>query len=447
MTPPTTPPDPHATPPPALPPPASAAPASPPPPQPTETSPPPALPPFEPITPPIAAPAPAVDPTAPVTPASDVDTPVLASEPPVLPPPAPPPPPPAHPLVFHGRTEEYFRIWIVNTLLTIVTCGIFFSWAKVRKRRYIRGSTELLGHRFDYQADPLRLLIGHLVVLTLMLGYSLFGSVYPWVRYSVIALAGVLLPWIVVRSLTFNAHNTVYRGLRFRFHRSLTAAFMVYLLPALLVVPIAYAMWAGNPGLAGILIIIGAGFFPAWQRAKRRYAIENHRYGDAYFRYTGKTGAFYGAYFAAGGIVFSSALLAVMAIGILFSRRAGVAPTMIQLIPFFAVYIFGFWIAKQLLFAMLFNHVWNHTQLDEHRFRARLPVGRWLGMQLANLGAIIITAGMLYPWTEIRNQRLVAASLEFLPAGPVDGIRAFGGRDGSATGDMAAEFIGIDFGL
>jgi uncharacterized membrane protein YjgN (DUF898 family) len=161
----------------------------------------------------------------------------------LAPPPAPLPEPPIvamlqppaaarpaeHPFIFHGQTKEYFRIWIVNTLLTLLTAGMFLAWAKVRKRRYLRGNLELLGHRFDYRANPVRLLLGHAVMVTLFLGYSLFGVVYPAVRWGTLALGVVMLPWIVTRSLTFNAHNTVYRGIRFRFNRSLSGAALVFL--------------------------------------------------------------------------------------------------------------------------------------------------------------------------------------------------------------------------
>ncbi len=70
-----------------------------------------------------------------------------------------PNPPVAAAFQFHGDAREYFRIWIVNTLLTLLTLGLFSAWAKVRKRRYLRGNTELLGHRFDYTADPKRILV------------------------------------------------------------------------------------------------------------------------------------------------------------------------------------------------------------------------------------------------------------------------------------------------
>ncbi|MES2696326.1 MAG: YjgN family protein [Verrucomicrobiota bacterium] len=341
----------------------------------------------------------------------------------------PPPEPVSHPILFHGRTEEYFRIWIVNTLLTLLTLGVFFSWAKVRKRRYVRGSTELMGHRFDYRASPIRLLIGHAVVLSLMLGYSLFGVVYPWIRFGVIGIALVLLPWIVVRSLSFNAHNTVYRGLRFRFHRSLSAAVKVYLLEP-------------------VLIVLSLGFYyPGWQRSKRAYTVNNHRFGDAYFRFAAPAGRFYFAYFFGGLIIFGAALVGGGIVSIMSMMGTSQLPGVMQMAPFFVLYAFGFFLSKQYVFARLFNHVWNHTRLDEHRFQASLQTGRWLGLQLTNLGAILVTAGMLYPWAMIRSQRYIASCLVFIPAGPVDTIQKLGGSTGSATGDMAAEFIGIDFGL
>jgi len=35
--------------------------------------------------------------------------------------------------VFHGTGREYFKIWIVNLVLTIATLGIYAAWAKVRR--------------------------------------------------------------------------------------------------------------------------------------------------------------------------------------------------------------------------------------------------------------------------------------------------------------------------
>jgi hypothetical protein len=40
------------------------------------------------------------------------------------------------PIEFTGTAGEYFGIWIVNILLTIVTVGFYSAWAKVRRKRY-----------------------------------------------------------------------------------------------------------------------------------------------------------------------------------------------------------------------------------------------------------------------------------------------------------------------
>src|ERR1700761_2385520 len=78
-----------------------------------------------------------------------------------------------HPFEFQGSGGEYFKIWIVNLALSIITLGIFSAWAKVRTRRYFLGNTVLAGHSFDYHGQPLRILLGRIIALVLLGGYSL----------------------------------------------------------------------------------------------------------------------------------------------------------------------------------------------------------------------------------------------------------------------------------
>jgi uncharacterized membrane protein YjgN (DUF898 family) len=72
---------------------------------------------------------------------------------------------------------------------------------------------------------------------------------------------------------------------------------------------------------------------------------------------------------------------------------------------------------------------------------------RWLGLQLTNLGAIIVSFGLLYPWALIRSTRYAIESIELQPSPSFEKIERVGGRNGSAVGDTAAEFAGLDFGL
>lgn len=348
----------------------------------------------------------------------------------------PPPLPPGmerkvetHGFLFHGDEREYFRIWIINTLLTLLSCGIFAAWAKVRKRRYFRGNTELMGHRFDYRADPRRILIGNMVVVVLFLAYAVFGEVYPWVRLTALGVGVVALPWIVIRSLAFNAHNTCYRGLRFVFKQTYGMAALIYLGLGLAVI-----------GTAGL-------YYPAWMRHRRHFALNHHRLGDAFFRFDGKTGQFYSAYILGGGLIIIAAIIGTIITGSIIASKGGKLPTLTDLLPFFLLYGLAFFIGKHLIFARLFNHVWNHTRLDEHRFVATLRTGPWLKLQLINLLAVLGTAGLLYPWAQIRATRHALAHLHFQPAAPIEKIERLGRKEGSALGETAGEFFGMDFGL
>ena len=82
-----------------------------------------------------------------------------------------------YPFSFHGNGAEYFRIWIVNVMLTAVTLGIYLPWARVRTRKYFYGNTLLNDRTFDYLAKPTALLKGYLIVTVAMItvGLSVFA--------------------------------------------------------------------------------------------------------------------------------------------------------------------------------------------------------------------------------------------------------------------------------
>ena len=84
-------------------------------------------------------------------------------------------------LEFRGSGREYFGIWIVNLVLSIITLGIYIPWARVRTRRYFYRNTLLDGHSFDYLADPKRLLIGYLIIGAFFISYSIAGNIDPFV--------------------------------------------------------------------------------------------------------------------------------------------------------------------------------------------------------------------------------------------------------------------------
>ena len=120
-------------------------------------------------------------------------------------------------LRFTGQAGEYFRIWIVNLCLSVLTLGIYSAWAKVRRKRYFYGSTLLDVSAFEYTGNPVAILKGRLLVLAVFTIYSLAQNVLPLLSLAMLFGMFALMPWIVQRALQFNARNSLHRNVRFGF--------------------------------------------------------------------------------------------------------------------------------------------------------------------------------------------------------------------------------------
>src|SRR5512142_1603446 len=106
-----------------------------------------------------------------------------------------------HKFEFTGTGWEYFRIWIVNLLLTIVTLGIYSAWAKVRRMQYFYRNTRLADASFDYHGDPKAILKGRFIAFALLLVYNLTLKFNPILGLVVGLLLGLAMPWLLMRSL------------------------------------------------------------------------------------------------------------------------------------------------------------------------------------------------------------------------------------------------------
>ena len=77
---------------------------------------------------------------------------------------------------FTGSGQEYFGIWIVNVVLSIITLGLYVPWARVRTRRYFYENTNLFGSPFEYLAEGRQIFLGYLIVVVLYLAYTVSGT-------------------------------------------------------------------------------------------------------------------------------------------------------------------------------------------------------------------------------------------------------------------------------
>ena len=343
-----------------------------------------------------------------------------------------------YPVEFTGHAGEYFRIWIVNLALTILTLGVYSAWAKVRKKRYFYGNTLIDGEPFEYRGNPVSILKGRAIAAVLLgLNYAL-SRFYPVLYVPFLILLAIAVPWLVCRSLAFNAHNSAYRNITFRFTGGYREALKVVIGIALLI-----------PLTLGII-------YPYYKMRQLRFIADHHRYGTTPFSLQARAGSFYRTYFAAFGLLLGLFVIFGVAVAIIVALRTGagvhglkpggagaIALTIVLMLPIYAIYLFVFVFAH----VRVTNLVWSNLKIGPVAFDSGLRVGKLFMLYLTNILAILFTAGMATPWAAIRAARYRCSMTAVHATDPLENFAAETGRDVSATGEAVSEMFDIDIGL
>jgi uncharacterized membrane protein YjgN (DUF898 family) len=341
------------------------------------------------------------------------------------------------PIIFTGEWTEYFKIWIVNVLLTIVTLGIYAAWAKVRKRRYFYSNTNLFGHTFEYLADPVKILYGNLIVAGGFLLYVLLGAFSPLLQLPILILFVIAVPWFIVRALSFNARNTAWRGLRFTFNGTYGGSAAVFLL------------WP-------MLVPLTLGFiFPFVARKQKEFVVNHHGYGASPFSFAGQTVDFYKIYgiaalFFLPLVVAYFAFIFMMAAAAMQQGGAAQPPNIGAMGSLGALFLLAapFAIAGIFYFrSRMFNYVWNNTALAGNQFIASMRARDLFVLHFVNSLVTLLTIGLLHPWAAVRMYKYQMDSLHVLPAGNVDAFVAAAQPQVSAVGVAADDFFDFDLGF
>lgn len=127
----------------------------------------------------------------------------------------------AHPLEFSGRGGEYFRVWIVNVLLSIVTLGLYTPWARRRTVQYFYGHTLVADSPLEFTAPQRKMVTGFVLLVLLTLAYNIAVDTGQDTAVALLLLGGaVLAPYLWASAMRFRLGNTRWRGLRLRFTAS-----------------------------------------------------------------------------------------------------------------------------------------------------------------------------------------------------------------------------------
>lgn len=373
---------------------------------------------------------------------------------------------------FTGTGREYFSIWIVNLLLSILTLGIYSAWAKVRREQYFHRNTLLDEQPFDYTGNPKSILIGRVLALVVVAIGATLQKISVPLALGVVAFYAFAYPWVLVRSIRFRARNTRYRNLAFSFAGTAWDAFKAYSWIYAAVLPLVLASVVLGPELQemqaardageqvdpasgpfiplmaafGATAVLFALLWPVYQCWIKSFLHKHLRYGNAQGDFDGTAGNFYKAFFRA--LLISLIIVPIwIGIGIFIGIAAAVKAVPVVLALGALMYM-AFVIPSAAYFVCNTNTTYAHALIGGQRFRSDMKVRSYAWVLFSNLLLLIFTLGFAWPWIKVRVARYRFAHLALIAAPVVlDGIVSDGEQNISAFGEEAAEFLDFDISL
>ncbi len=338
---------------------------------------------------------------------------------------------------FSGTAGEYFRIWIVNLLLTVVTLGIYLPWAIVRKRKYLYGNTWLAEDNFGFHANPVALLKGYMIVVTFAVIYGLGGYLNPIIPAIVFIIGILFYPFIIWKAIRFRTRNSSYRNIRFDFSGKVSVAYKRYLVWPILI-----------PFTLGLI-------YPYLAFLKKDYLLNNLSFGDQKSEFKGRVGKFYPPFLEAVGIglfgAFASVLIIIILqilLGVLDGESEFNLLTLVSLIIGYAAFFLSIAVGSVLIFVRIQNYVWSKTKLGRGiSFRSVFELWPYLKIQVVNGLAIFFSLGLAIPWATVRKLKYLAECM-FVTADKdqLDKVVQTATASDTALGDAAVDYLDFDIG-
>lgn len=340
-----------------------------------------------------------------------------------------------HPFVFRGDGGKYFLICLVNVLLCIITLGIYTPWALMKCRRYIYSNMEVNGQSFTYGVTGGNIFLSCLFIVAIYFStLMLIAARLPVLGFALLIALFILLPFMIVKGLRYQALMTSLNGVRFGFSCSMKRFWWVMVglpivlaivlgLCVLLIAKMCPADSESEMIISGIILalvcIVAIGIFNGTLFSKiMPFLWNNISFGIHRFEVKLDTG--YCIKFAilafvtlipfigvAGYIMFDQ-VMDEMRGGFLYGASdimdiSGVMEGLRKRIIAQVVYYFGIAVSTSYLTVSLRNHFMSRLSLDGGRIRFRSTM-TYSGMLYRMCALVVvsgITGGLAYPLLKI----------------------------------------------
>ena len=305
-------------------------------------------------------------------------------------------------LRFHGNGSSLFGIFAINTLLTLLTLGVYYFWGKAKIRRYMHSQTELHNSRFANHTTGGELCIGWIKAIILILTIVLISEIpsffwedmtHEWI--TTLAFYGLLLfvflPLAIVGSLRFRLSRTSYQGIRFSFRGNGKTFFKIYYI-----------------GLLKTIFTLGL-YYPYFETKIRLFLTRNVRFGTGRFEFA-----------ATGRALFWPFVIAVL------------------LTPF-TLFLCWYW-----YWARKTRYYWSCTTFEGISFHSTLVGSRLMSLKIGNFILLAISLGLAWPWVAVRNSKFLCDYLVLSDQPDFSSI-AQDFSDAGATGEGLSDYLDFEF--
>ena len=394
----------------------------------------------------------------------------------------------AHPLEFTGSGGEYFRVWIVNVLLSIITLGIYTPWARRRTAQYFYSHTMVAGSPLEFTAQQRKMVMGFVLLMLITLAYNIAANTGQDTAVGLLLLAGaVLAPFIWGSAMRFRLGATRWRGLRLQFTASwkevYIASWPVFTL-ALVWFGVFFGLQMLSPELAGALqeaeeetkrklptftpamgglIVLGLVLtvlcfirleynFKSLLVLKAQVGAERGRWKPVYMDFV--------KIWLATVLVF---ILCVVALSLIGTLLAGGSVALVAGLGnklglwLFVVIVLAIVGGIFLLFlasaparayreARMFRLMWDNIGVSHvARFKCHLPTGGYVLLRIKNMFLTLITLGLYRPFARVSEYRMKLESVTLHVKGGVEQVAgAMVRQQQGGLGDALADAAGLD---
>jgi uncharacterized membrane protein YjgN (DUF898 family) len=387
-------------------------------------------------------------------------------------------------LAFTGSGGEFFRVWIVNFLLSIVTLGFYTPFARRRTAQYFYGHTLVADSPLEFTAQQRKMVFGFLLLVGIYLAFKLAAETGQDTAVSVFMLVGAALaPYFWASAMRFRLGATRWRGVRLQFAARwgevYKASWPVFAMALVWIAAgAAFAALSGDqppqgtgragarllPSVSPLAWLVAAAVLVATFllviRLEFNYKsllVSRAFVGAQAGRWKPVYRDFVRIWLATAGVLLAAIAAVAALLVLLFGGSMAmvavlkgggvVAATMIALLVLLFIFLLFLASAPARAYreARMFQLMWNNVGVSSiARFKCDLRVWPYVLLRAKNVFLTLLTLGFYRPFALTAEYRMKVESVTLHVKGGLDQLVGQLVRQQDGLGDALADAVGLD---